>query len=414
MAIQNTLSETEVESRGTSATRLSFRKLWFLIVLTCTAALVVWSVRGDLRAYTILTHFVSPQTSGPLLRFATNAIDVEDITMATANGPVRGELYMPVGISHPQGMVVVHGMHRLGIEEPRLMSFARATSEAGLAVFTPQLSALADYHVDQGSVTTICEAPEWLQQRIGSGPVIMTTLSFSGGLALLAARDPGCASHIRSLVLFGAYDDLTRVSRYLVTGQAQYPDGHTLALPAHPYGPQVFVYAHLADFFPHEDLPAAHEASRYWLWEQPQNAKPLLEKLSPTARATMEDLFADRITTLRPKMLEVIGKQEAEIATLSPHGQMADLRVPVFILHGSTDNVIPAAESLWLAGEVPSKELRAVLITPTFSHVDPQQKVTWLDEMRLVHFVGGIFRSGERNWQSTRQLVVVFGAKMGD
>jgi pimeloyl-ACP methyl ester carboxylesterase len=197
------------------------------------------------------------------------------------------------------------------------------------------------------------------------------------------------------LVLFGAYDDLARVSRYLVTGQAEYPDGHTLALPAHPYGPRVFVYAHLADFFPHKDLPAAREALRYWLWEEPENAKPLLEKLSPTARATMEDLFADRIATLRPKMLEVIGKQEAEIAALSPRGQMADLRVPVFILHGSTDNVIPAAESLWLAGEVPSRELRAVLITPTFSHVDPQQKVTWLDEMRLVHFVGGIFRSGE-------------------
>ena len=69
-----------------------------------------------------------------------------------------------------------------------------------------------------------------------------------------------------------------------------------------------------------------------------------------------------------------------------------DLRVPVLILHGSADNVIPAAESVWLAEEIPLIELRGVLITPTFSHVDPQQKVTWLDELRLVHFVGGIFR----------------------
>ena len=54
--------------------------------------------------------------------------------------------------------------------------------------------------------------------------------------------------------------------------------------------------------FPHEDLPAAREALRYWLWEEPENAKPLLEKLSPAAaRATMEDLFADRIATLRPE-----------------------------------------------------------------------------------------------------------------
>jgi pimeloyl-ACP methyl ester carboxylesterase len=317
--------------------------------------------------------------------------------MQIVNGPVRGKLYMRVGVKRLQGMVVVHGMHRLGIDEPRLVSFARGTAEAGLAVFTPEISALADYHVDEESVAAICEAPGWLQQRLGGAPVIVTTLSFSGGLALLAARNPDCARHIRTLVLFGAYDDLPRVSRYLVTGRAEYPDGHMFALPAHAYGPQVFVYAHLSQFFPQEDLPAAHEALRYWLWEEPENAKPWLAKLRPDARSTMEELFADRIDTLRTKMLEVIRTEEPELAALSPHGQITDLRVPVFILHGSADNVIPAAESIWLAGEIPSMELRGVLITPTFSHVDPQQTVTWLDEMRLLHFVGGIFRVEERD-----------------
>jgi len=225
----------------------------------------------------------------------------------------------------------------------------------------------------------------------------VTTLSFSGGLALLASRNPECARHIGTLVLFGAYDDLARVSRYLVTGRAEYPDGHVVALPAHPYGPQVFVYAHLSQFFPKDDVPAAHEALRYWLWEEPENAKPWQTKLSPAARSTMEDLLADHIDTLRLKMLDVIRMEEPELAALSPHAQIGSLRVPVLILHGSADNVIPAAESVWLAGEIPPKELRGMLITPTFSHVDPQQKVTWLDEMRLVHFVGGIFRIGGAN-----------------
>jgi pimeloyl-ACP methyl ester carboxylesterase len=398
MAFQTTLRAPEVENARVSASRHGFRKLWLLIVLLCIALrLGAWCVRGDLRAYTILTHFVSPQTSGPLLRFLSNAITVEDVIMPTANGPVRGKLYMPVGVEHPRGMVVVHGMHRLGIDEPRLTSFARGTAEAGLAVLTPEISALAGYHVDEKSATTICEAPAWLQRRIGDGPVIVTTLSFGGGLALLAARNPDCARHIRTLVLFGAYDDLARVSRYLVTGRAEYPDGHVFALPAHPYGPQVFVYAHLSQFFPQDDLPAAHEALRYWLSEEPENAQPWLAKLSPAARSTMEDLFAARLDTLRPKMLDLIRAEEPELAALSPHGQITDLRVPVLILHGSADNVIPAAESVWLAGEIPQKELRGVLITPTFSHVDAQQKVTWLDEMRLVHFVGGIFRVAGRD-----------------
>ena len=315
--------------------------------------------------------------------------------MPTANGPLRGKLYVPIGVKHPQGMVVAHGMHRLGIDEPRLISFARGTAEAGLAVFTPEISALADYHVDEKSVTTVCEAPAWLQRRIGGAPVIVTTLSFSGGLALVAARNPGCASHIRTLVLFGAYDDLARVSRYLVTGRAEYPDGHVVALPAHPYGPQVFLYAHLSRFFPQDDLPAAHEALRYWLWEEPENAKPWLAKLSPAARSTMEDLFANHLETLRPKMLDVIRTEQPELAVLSPHGQIRDLRVPVLILHGSADNVIPAAESAWLAGEIPPKELREVDYAYFFA-----RRPTTKSDMARRNALGALRRWHSPGWRT--------------
>lgn len=107
----------------------------------------------------------------------------------------------------------------------------------------------------------------------------------------------------------------------------------------------------------------------------------------------MEDLFANRTDAVRAKMLEVIRLQEPDLAALSPRGQIAGLRVPVFVLHGSTDNIIPSAESLWLARELPSQKLRSVLITPALSHVDLQHRMTRLDELRLVHFVGGIFRS---------------------
>src|ERR1700693_288142 len=343
MALQTTLSPPDAENSRASAPGRSFWKFWFPLFLVCIL-FGFWArrLRDDLRAYTILTHFVSPQASGPLLRFLSNPVTVEDVTMSTANGVVRGKLYRPVGISHPQGMVVVHGIHHLGMDEPRLVSFARGTAEAGLAVFTPEISALADYHVDPASVATICDAPGWLQHRMGGGPVIVTTLSFSGGLALLAARNPDCESHIGALVLFGSYDDLARVSRFLVTGHVQYPDGTVKALPAHAYGPQVFVYANLADFFSHDDIPAAHEALRYWVWEEPQIARPCLEKLSPAERSTMEDLFADRIETLRAKMLEIIRLREPELVSLSPHAQIGGLQVPVFILHGSADNVLAA------------------------------------------------------------------------
>jgi pimeloyl-ACP methyl ester carboxylesterase len=99
-----------------------------------------------------------------------------------------------------------------------------------------------------------------------------------------------------------------------------------------------------------------------------------------------------RIDLVRPQLLAAFHADQAELASLSPHGQIANLRVPVFILHGASDTIIPPAESLWLEKEVPRQELRAILITPAFTHVDLQHKATWIDEVRLVDFIAAVLQ----------------------
>jgi pimeloyl-ACP methyl ester carboxylesterase len=359
------------------------------------ASILAYFCRFDLRAYSVLTHFTNPNASGPLLRFLTRPVTESAVTVTWSSGSasVPARLYLPVGIAHPPGIVVVHGIHHLGIDDPRFINFSHALAASGFAVLTPVVSALADYHVDSASIATIGSSPAWLQQRLGTGPVTMITLSFSGGPALLAACDPQYAPHIRSLVLFGSYDDLYRVSRFLATGIEEFPDGHSILFAPHDYGASVFVYAHLEQFFSPADLPAAHDALKFWLWEQPDNATPFLTKLSPPGRAILDALMARRIDLVRSQLLAAIDADRPALDALSPHGHIAALRLPVYIVHGAGDNVIPPAESLWLKREVPPQDLRAVLITPAFSHVDPQQHVTLVDELRLVHFIGEILRT---------------------
>ena len=354
--------------------------------------LAIDRLRYELRSYVLLTHLVDPQAGGPLLRFESNAVSVEDVTIATKDGPVPARLYIPLGISKPRGIVVLPGVHHLGIYDPRFVNFSHALAASGFAVLTPVLASLADYHVDAASIPTIGSSPAWLERRLGTGPVTVIALSFSGGLALLAACDPRYAPHIRALVLFGGYENLERVSRFLATGQEEFPDGRVVPAPVHDYGASVFVYAHLSQFFDPKDIPAAHEALKYWLWEEPQNAKPWLDKLSPPARELLDALMSRRIDLVRPQLLAAIHADAAELASLSPNGQIAQLRVPVFILHGATDTVIPPAESLWLAKEVPRREVRAVLITPAFTHVDLQHKASWADQLRLVDFIAAVLQ----------------------
>jgi len=364
--------------------------VWVFLGLIVAA---IYFLPSNLRAYAVLRRFADPRAHGSLLWLETRNVTTEDVSISTADGPLRARLYMPTGITHPNGMVAVHGIHHLGMDEPRLMSFAKAVAGSGIAVLTPQIDSLADYHVDRDSIPEIGESTVWLDQRLGNHTVTVTGISFAGGLSLMAAIDPRYASHMKSLVLMGAYDDLARTSRFLATGIQELPDGTKELHPAHDYGAAVFVYAHLNQFFPAGDLAVAHDALRAWLWEHPEDAKPLIEKLSPASRGIMDALLARRIDEVRPQILNAIHTDEVELARISPHGHMGGLRVPVYILHGSADNIIPPAESLWLAKDIPHADVRDLLITGAFSHVDPEKDASLKEELRLVKFVGDVLRA---------------------
>jgi pimeloyl-ACP methyl ester carboxylesterase len=367
--------------------------LWMLLIVFALFAAAIYALRFELRSAAILIQFLDPQAKGLLVRLEGHEFDTQDVTLSTSQGPLHARLYVPRGVAHSPGMVLVHGIHHLGIDEPRLVNFARAAASNGFSVLTPEVAALADYHVDGESISTIGESAGWLQERLHAGPVTVVGVSFAGGLSLLAACDPRYAPHISALVLMGAYDNLARVARFLATSTAEFPDGRVEHYKAHDYGAAVFVYAHLNQFFPSADLDVAHDMLRDWLWEDPTGAQTLLARLSPPSRATMEFLLARQIDRLRPQLLQAIQEDDSQLAAISPEGKLSALRAPVFLLHGSTDDVIPSTESLWLEQDIPHAYLRQALITPAFSHVNPDKNAVWKDQFRLVEFWAGVLRA---------------------
>ncbi len=372
---------------------LRSKLFWIFPFLIILPAFGIYLLRFELRSAAFLIQFLDPKAKGLLVRLERHEFDTQQLTLSTSQGPVRARLYEPRGIARPQGMVLVHGIHHLGMDEPRLVHFARPAASNGFSVLTPEVMALADYHVDGASISTIGESSAWLQDHLNTGPVTVVGVSFSGGLSLLAACDPRYAPHIRALVLIGAYDNLARVARFLATSDAEFPDGRIEPYKAHDYGAAVFVYSHLNQFFPASDLGVAHDALRDWLWEETAEAQALFSRLSPPSRATLEILLARKIAQLQPQLLEAIQADDSQLSAISPEGKLAALRAPVFILHGSTDDIIPSTESLWLEKDIPRAYLRAALITPAFSHVDPDKNAVWADQLRLVEFLAGVLRA---------------------
>jgi pimeloyl-ACP methyl ester carboxylesterase len=289
-------------------------------------------------------------------------------------------------------------VHRLGIDEPRLVRFARALSASGVAVLASEVRALVDYRIEDGAPEDIGVAAHALHERTGARVGVMG-MSFAGGLALLAASDPRYRDDVAFVVAVGAHDDLGRVARFFATNEIARPDGTTLRLAAHPYGPLVLVYDHARDFFPEADLAGATDALRLWLWEEKDAARARLASVSPRTASALGALFDDDLTAITPKLVEEIRSHEAAMRAVSPREHMAGLRVPVYLLHGSGDTVIPPTETLWLADDVPSPLVRDVLVSPALVHVELEGAPGWRDKWALVHFMAdvlGAARSARR------------------
>ena len=175
-----------------------------LLALLCVLAAAVWPVLvTHLQAIAILKLVAQEPVPWIVGASVAEPITTEDIQFVTATGHIRGRLYLPVNKPLAPAMIVLHGIHHLGMDEPRLESFASALASCGLRVLTPELPNIKDYRVDAGSVRTIGETTAWFAAQTGK-PVGVMGLSFSGGLALLAANDPFYQHAFKFVLAVGA------------------------------------------------------------------------------------------------------------------------------------------------------------------------------------------------------------------
>ena len=322
-------------------------------------------------------------------------ITTEDITLNVESGQVRARLYTPEGKPNAPAMLVLHGVHHLGIDEPRLEAFASAMASCGIRVLTPELPDIKDYHVNSTSIKTIGETTAWFAKKTG-GPVGVMGLSFSGGLALVAAADPLYKPEFKFVFAVGSQDSMGRVAQYYRTGADERPNGTTELLPAHEYGPLVLEYEYVEDFVPPQDIALIRSVLRAHLYEDKKAEETAALKLDARQKLEALDLMDATSPATRALIAKATTKHAAEMAGLSPRGRLKSFTTPVYLLHGQADNIIPSAETLWMAAELPSVSLQAMLVSPVISHIDFEGGKPGLwDEWRLIHFFALVMHATE-------------------
>ncbi len=340
------------------------------------------------RRYAMATEILVDLATPPGAVHAA-VVKTADYTVRSSDFGIPARLYEPPTVAH-RCLVVGHGVHYKGISEPRLVRFATELAKAGTVVLTPELADLADYRVTRSGADVLGASVRQLASVCPAGSKVgLLGFSFAGGLALLAATEPAVSARLAYVASVGGYHELRRVLTFLLTDTVE-----TLSGPvhrrAHEYGIVVLLYEHLDLFVPEEDLPVMHEAIRAWLEEDRARAWALASlRTSESAEALFVAVTTGETASIRERLGLELATASAALGALSPAGRLREIPVPVYLLHGTGDSVIPPEETAWADKELGEHPHRA-LITPLIEHVELDKHFRIADAFDLVEFMAGL------------------------
>ena len=343
--------------------------------------------------------------------FGSTAVQEREVTIPTPRGPLRARVYEPVG-SHRRAALLVSGLHPSGIDEPRIVRLARALAASGVSIVTPDVPELSRFEITRAIPDAIEAAAGWLASEPGLSAgrkVGLMGISFSGGLSIVAAARPSIADRVASVFAFGSHDDLPRVLRYLCTGSEPYPP-HQIGRPAdqpfvrapHDYGVAVILLGVAERVVPRAQVEPLRAAVRRFLLasaldsnvDKEQAAREFAEirqlaKRMPEPSATLLRYVNDRdVVHLGARLLPLVsfyGGDPALSVSKSPKPS-----VPIFLLHGMDDNVIPSIESEYLADDLRGHAPVRLLLSGLISHAEADRPPRLGDVLQLAAFWGDL------------------------
>lgn len=329
-----------------------------------------------------------------------NSFDERALTVPWRDGVLRARLYVPHGRS-ARAVLLVPGVHASGVDEPRLVGFARDLASMQHTVLTVEPSDLTRYRITPRTTDMIEDAASWLSRQhefAPDGRVGMMGISFAGGLSIVAAGRPSIRDRVAFVLSFGGHGDLPRTLRFLCSGIQ--PDGSHR--PPHDYGVAIVLLGVADAMVPAEQVEPLRaailtflDASRFDAVDKERStqlfarARDMEAALPEPARTLMGYVNARDVAHLGPLLLPhttVMGSDPALSPAFTPPPA-----APVYLLHGTDDNVIPAIESVLLADALRAKGVRVhQLATPLITHAEVDRSAGLSAVWNLVAFWEGV------------------------
>ena len=301
----------------------------------------------------------------------------------STNLPARGR--------GPQSLLIA-GVSELGCYHPRLVAMAQTLAHKGFLVVTPDIVMFRQFKV---TPAILDEITFWYQatRELATNRKIERTgiagISFSATLALIAAARPQIRDSVGFVLGIGAYQDLRRCSRQWFSSSPVSAEGY---YPVRFYAKWILMLAALEMLDSSKDPKPVKEVLLDLLLQRP--VKPAPESLTEQGRrwyhlAVMPENESD------PELAAAIENYLAPrlYRQLSPERAAAEIRCPVFLVHGAYDDLIPLTESEALKNSI-TQTKSYLLVTPFLTHTHPLQRtLSWSEQsIALLDMLGFFYR----------------------
>src|SRR5687767_1695244 len=205
------------------------RRLRLLLICLVVVIAMVYVAMPYVRATSLIVRVAA--IGGPaqaVLSLQDSDVDIRPRHMVpTRHGDVPAQFYMPERISE-RAVLVMPGFNSNGLDEQRLASLSADIAASGYPVMALALPDLQQFRLTPAATDVIEDAVAWMakQPRLTSdGRVGIIAVSFSGGLAIVAAGRDSIRDKVAYVVSLGGHGNMLRVMKYLATGVAPTVDG---------------------------------------------------------------------------------------------------------------------------------------------------------------------------------------------
>lgn len=311
-----------------------------------------------------------------------------EVEVPCPGGSIPATLFLPRGGPAPlPAWVTLHGITRPGREHPTLRRFVRALSYAGNAVLLPEIREWTELDLAperaqdilRASLDSLSARDEVAEDRLGA-----IGFSFGAPQVFLAASDPDLSRHMKAVVGFGSYADLASTLRFMFLGEHEL-DGARYRVEPDPYGRWVVAGNYLTRAHGFQDaedvaralldLARAAGDEQVGAWESVYDdlKDELAQSVDPSRTHLFRALAAPGAMAESEVPAEALIQALTRAATgISPmldfRSRLDGLRVPVRLIHGRQDRLVPFTETVRLSRSLPREADVKVFLTGMFSH----------------------------------------------